>query len=172
MCTAGTSLVRQRVRTRLPRQGTRVPALVPEDPTCRGATEARVPWQPSSAAREATAGRSLRRNQRKPGHGKEDPAWPQTAKRKKISRTDLPRWKWFLEKKVRLLLKDICTRASQAGGHQSHPGSLRRARDQWLSISQNQLLKSLPDGFSMDAGWETGVWRGFPRGPVAKTPCS
>ena len=32
----GTSLVAQLLRIRLPRQGTRVRALVREDPTCRG----------------------------------------------------------------------------------------------------------------------------------------
>ena len=35
----GTSLVPQWLRIRLPMQGTRVRALVWEDPTCRGATE-------------------------------------------------------------------------------------------------------------------------------------
>ena len=35
----GTSLVAQWLRTRLPMQGTRVQALVREDPTCRGATK-------------------------------------------------------------------------------------------------------------------------------------
>ena len=34
----GTSLVAQWLRIRLPMQGTRVRALVREDPTCRGAT--------------------------------------------------------------------------------------------------------------------------------------
>ena len=33
------SLVAQWLRIRLPMQGTRVQALVPEDPTCRGATK-------------------------------------------------------------------------------------------------------------------------------------
>ena len=33
----GASLVAQWLRIRLPMQGTRVRALVPEDPTCRGA---------------------------------------------------------------------------------------------------------------------------------------
>ena len=37
--TAGASLVAQWLRVRLPVQGTRVRALVWEDPTCRGATE-------------------------------------------------------------------------------------------------------------------------------------
>ena len=36
----GTSLVAQWLRIRLPVQGTRVQALVQEDPTCRGATKA------------------------------------------------------------------------------------------------------------------------------------
>ena len=36
---AGASLVAQWLRIRLPRQGTRVPALVREDPTCRGAAK-------------------------------------------------------------------------------------------------------------------------------------
>ena len=36
---AGTSLVAQWLRIRLPMQGTRVRALVREDPTCRGATK-------------------------------------------------------------------------------------------------------------------------------------
>ena len=35
----GTSVVAQWLRTRLPMQGTRVQALVPEDPTCCGATK-------------------------------------------------------------------------------------------------------------------------------------
>ena len=35
----GASLVAQRLRIRLPVQGTRVQALVQEDPTCRGATK-------------------------------------------------------------------------------------------------------------------------------------
>ena len=35
----GASLVAQWLRIRLPMQGTRVPALVREDPTCRGATK-------------------------------------------------------------------------------------------------------------------------------------
>ena len=35
----GTSLVVQWLRIRLPMQGTRVRALVREDPTCRGATK-------------------------------------------------------------------------------------------------------------------------------------
>ena len=37
--TPGTSLVAQWLRIRLPMQGTRVRALVQEDPTCRGATK-------------------------------------------------------------------------------------------------------------------------------------
>ena len=37
--TLGTSLVAQWLRIRLPMQGTRVRALVQEDPTCRGATK-------------------------------------------------------------------------------------------------------------------------------------
>ena len=36
---AGTSLVAQWLRIRLPSQGTRVRALVREDPTCRGAAK-------------------------------------------------------------------------------------------------------------------------------------
>ena len=35
----GTSLVAQWLKIRLPMQGTRVRALVREDPTCRGATK-------------------------------------------------------------------------------------------------------------------------------------
>ena len=35
----GTSLVAQWLRIRLPKQGTRVRALVQEDPTCRRATK-------------------------------------------------------------------------------------------------------------------------------------
>ena len=38
-CIFGTSLVAQRLRIHLPTQGTRVPSLVWEDPTCRGATK-------------------------------------------------------------------------------------------------------------------------------------
>ena len=37
--TNGTSLVGQCLRIRLPMQGTRIRALVQEDPTCRGATK-------------------------------------------------------------------------------------------------------------------------------------
>ena len=37
--TSRASLVVQRLRIRLPVQGTRVPALVREDPTCHGATK-------------------------------------------------------------------------------------------------------------------------------------
>ena len=37
--TPGASLVAQWLAIRLPRQGTRVRALVREDPTCRGATK-------------------------------------------------------------------------------------------------------------------------------------
>ena len=81
-----TSLVAQRLRIRLPMQGTRVQALVREDPTCRRATKpvshnywtcalesashnywARAPqllsphaWSPCSVTREATAMRSPR----------------------------------------------------------------------------------------------------------------
>ena len=36
---SGTSLVAQWLRIHLPMQGTRVRALVQEDPTCRGATK-------------------------------------------------------------------------------------------------------------------------------------
>ena len=36
---AGTSLVAQSLRIRLPTQGTQVQSLVREDPTCRGATK-------------------------------------------------------------------------------------------------------------------------------------
>ena len=35
----GASLVAQWLRIRLPMQGTRIPALAREDPTCRGATK-------------------------------------------------------------------------------------------------------------------------------------
>ena len=40
----------QWLRTRLPMQGTRVRALVWEDPTCRGATKARAPQRLSLRA--------------------------------------------------------------------------------------------------------------------------
>ena len=56
----GASLVAQWLRIRLPMQGTRVRALVWEDPTCRGATGPREPqllslrvWSLCSATREA-----------------------------------------------------------------------------------------------------------------------
>ena len=71
------SLVAQWLRVRLPVQGTRVRALVQEDPTCRGATKpvhhhywacalepvshnywSPCTWSPCSATREATAMRS------------------------------------------------------------------------------------------------------------------
>ena len=39
ICIIGASLVAQWLRIRLPMQGTRVRALIWEDPTCRGATK-------------------------------------------------------------------------------------------------------------------------------------
>ena len=41
-CILGTSLVAQWLRVHLPMQGTRIRALVREDPTCRGATKPRA----------------------------------------------------------------------------------------------------------------------------------
>ena len=61
----GNSLVVQWLRIHLPMPGTRVRALVQEDPTCRGATKpmrhnywSPRTWSPCSATREATAMRS------------------------------------------------------------------------------------------------------------------
>ena len=71
----GTSLVAQWLRIRLPMQGTRVRALVREDPTCRGATKpvrhnywAHVPQllSPCAIATEAWAPRARAPQQEKP----------------------------------------------------------------------------------------------------------
>ena len=83
------SLVAQWLRICLPMQGTRVRALVWEDPTCRGATGpvshscwacasgACAPQQERPRQREARAPRwrvaPARRNWRKPSHRNEDP---------------------------------------------------------------------------------------------------
>ena len=63
----GASLVAQWLRVCLPMQGTRVRALVWEDPTCRGAAGPREPqllslrvWSLCSATREAAIVRSPR----------------------------------------------------------------------------------------------------------------
>ena len=56
----GTSLVAQWLRIHLPMQGTRVRALVQEDPTCRGATN------PVATATEAHAPRARALQQEKP----------------------------------------------------------------------------------------------------------
>ena len=69
------SLVAQWLRIRLPMQGTRVRALVWEDPTCRGATKpvrhsygARVPqlWSPCATTTEARVPRARAPQQEKP----------------------------------------------------------------------------------------------------------
>ena len=61
------SLVAQWLRICLPMQGTRVQALVWEDPTCRGAAKNHEPqllslrvWSLCSATREAATGKGLR----------------------------------------------------------------------------------------------------------------
>ena len=93
----GASLVVQWLRVCLPMQGTRVRALVWEDPTCRGATGpvnhnywacasgACAPQQERARQWEARAPRwrvaPTRRNWRKPSHRNEDPT--QTKKKKK-----------------------------------------------------------------------------------------
>ena len=88
----GASLVAQWLRICLPIQGTRVRALVWEDPTCRGATGpvshsywawasgACAPQQERPRQWEACAPRwrvaPTRRNWRKPSHRNEDPTQP------------------------------------------------------------------------------------------------
>ena len=88
----GASLVAQWLRVRLPMQGTRVRALVWEDPTCRGATGpvshsywvcasgACAPQQERPRQWEARAPRwrvaPACRNWRKPSHRNEDPTQP------------------------------------------------------------------------------------------------
>ena len=62
----GTSLVAQWLRIRLPKQGTRVRALVREDPTCRGATS------PCATTTEPTRLEPVLRNKR--SHRNEKPA--------------------------------------------------------------------------------------------------
>ena len=90
------SLVAQWLRVRLPMQGTRVRALVWEDPTCRGATKpvshsywacasgACAPQRERPRQWEARAPRwrmaPARRNWRKPSHRNEDPMQPKINK--------------------------------------------------------------------------------------------
>ena len=76
----GTSLVAQWLRIRLPMQGTRVWALVREDPTCRGATKpvrhnywactlepaSHNYWSPCATTTEARAPRACALQQEKP----------------------------------------------------------------------------------------------------------
>ena len=69
------SLVAQWLRIRLPVQGTRVRALVWEDPTCRGATRPREPqllslrvWNLCSTTREAATVRGPRTAMRSGPH--------------------------------------------------------------------------------------------------------
>ena len=92
----GASLVAQRLRVCLPMQGTRVRALVWEDPTCRRATKpvshdywacasgACAPQRERPLQWEARAPRwrvaPTRRNWRKPSHRNEDPTQPKTNK--------------------------------------------------------------------------------------------
>ena len=88
----GASLVAQWLRVRLPMRGTRVRALVWEDPTCRGATgpvshgcwacasgacapqQERPRWWGARAPRWGVA--PTCRNERKPSHRNEDPTQP------------------------------------------------------------------------------------------------
>ena len=90
----------QWLRVCLPVQGTRVRALVWEDPTCRGATKpvshnywacasgACAPQRERPRQWEARAPRwraaPTRRNWRKPSHRNEDPTQPKIKKKKKI----------------------------------------------------------------------------------------
>ena len=92
----GASLAAQWLRVRLPMQGTRVRALVWEDPTCRGATRpvshnywacasgASAPQQERPRQWEAHAPRwrvaPACRNERKPSHRNEDPTQPKINK--------------------------------------------------------------------------------------------
>ena len=92
----GASLVAQWLGVCLPMQGTRVRALVREDPTCRGATGpanhncwacrsgACAPQQERPWRWEARAQRwrvaPARHNQRKPSHRNEDPTQPKIYK--------------------------------------------------------------------------------------------
>ena len=93
------SLVAQRLRVRLPVQGTRVRALVWEDPTCRRANWAREPqllslrvWSLCSATREAATVRgphtAMRSGPRLPQLEKAlaQKRRPNTAKNKKINK--------------------------------------------------------------------------------------
>ena len=69
---SGASLVAQWLRIRLPMQGTRVRALVQEDPTCRGATKpmptAAAPalWSPLATTTEARTPRARAPQQERP----------------------------------------------------------------------------------------------------------
>ena len=96
---ARASLVAQWFRVYLPMQGTRVRALVWEDPTCRGATSpvshnywacasgACAPLQEEPQRWEAHEPQwrvaPARRNWRKPSHRNEDPTQPKIKKKKK-----------------------------------------------------------------------------------------
>ena len=109
------SLVVQWLRIRLPMQGTRVRALVWEDPTCRGATmpvshnywacasgacalQQERPWEWEARTprwRVAPA----HRNHRKPSHRNEDPTQPKINKLKKKKKKNLS----ILPEKLRAL---------------------------------------------------------------------
>ena len=95
----GASLVAQWLRVCLPMQGTRVRALVWEDPTCRGATRpvSHSYWACASGARAPQRERPRQwevhapwwrvapacRNWRKPSHRNKDPTQPNINKLKK-----------------------------------------------------------------------------------------
>ena len=98
----GTSLVAQWLRIHLPMQGTRVPALVREDPTCRGATKpvrhnyracalepashnywAHVPRLLKPVCLEPVLHNKRSHRNEKPAHCSEDPMQPKINKLKK-----------------------------------------------------------------------------------------
>ena len=72
----GASLVAQWLRIRLPMQGTRVRALVQEDPTCRGAAR---PWATTTepARLEPVLRNGRGRDSERPAHRDEE--WPPLA---------------------------------------------------------------------------------------------
>ena len=109
----GTSLVVQWLRIRLPMQGTRVRALVREDPTCHGATKpaSHNYWSPRATTTEARAPRArapqlekppqweahapqrrvaaAHHNYRKPTRSNEDPTQPKINKIKSLKKNNI-----------------------------------------------------------------------------------
>ena len=140
------SLVAQWLRIRLPMQGTRVRALVREDPTCHGATKpvchnywacalepashnywahaprARAPQQEKPLQREACALQHrvacARRNYRKPVCSNEDPTQSKinTLKKKKIPKSKVDRG----------ILKIFCLGSGTSCSSSCHAVSIRR----------------------------------------------